>query len=427
MGRHSAPGPVERRHSTPRRWERPRMPLGSLAAVLVLAALTVLAFTRPGGHPTGRAGASARGSGPSVAGTSTAQQPTAAGAPSAHKPSTASVPAAQPWLAPLPASSTGHLSRGSDPAALPSDVLIADKLNNRLIVVDPQGRIRWQFPRRGDLSPGQSFRIPDDAFFSPDGRYIIATQEDAAVISVIDIAAHRIVYQYGHPGSPGSAPNYLDNPDDAMMLPNHTIISPDIKNCRLIMIAPGAHRVERVIGTTTNACLHSPPQRWGSPNGMFPTPDGHYLVTEINGDWVDSIGIDGHVYWSTHPPGVNYPSDSNQIGPNRYLTVDYSSPGQVVIFNRAGQSLWRFTGSGANTLDHPSLALPLPNGDVILNDDYNHRVIVVDPRTDKIVWQYGVTGVAGRAPGYLNNPDGLDLVPPNSLLVTHASTMGGSS
>jgi hypothetical protein len=33
-----------------------------------------------------------------------------------------------------------------------------------------------------------------------------------------------------------------------------------------------------------------------------------------------------------------------------------------------------------------------------------------------VVWQYGVTGVAGRRAGYLNNPDGIDLVPPNSLL-----------
>ena len=67
-------------------------------------------------------------------------------------------------------------------------MLIADHLNNRLLIVDPQGRIRWAFPRRGDLGPGQTFRVPDDAFFSPDGRYIIATEEDDQVISVINVA-----------------------------------------------------------------------------------------------------------------------------------------------------------------------------------------------------------------------------------------------
>jgi DNA-binding beta-propeller fold protein YncE len=76
---------------------------------------------------------------------------------------------------------------------LPADVLVADHLNNRLVIIDPQGRIRWAFPRPGDLKAGQTFRVPDDAFFSPDGRYIIATQEDDQVITVISVATSKIV------------------------------------------------------------------------------------------------------------------------------------------------------------------------------------------------------------------------------------------
>jgi hypothetical protein len=64
------------------------------------------------------------------------------------------------------------------------------------------------------------------------------------------------------------------------------------------------------------------------------------------------------------------------------------------------------------------------NGDVLANDDANNRVIVVDPRTNRVVWQYGHTHVAGSGAGYLDNPDGLDLYPPNSELVTRAATMG---
>ena len=153
--------------------------------------------------------------------------------------------------------------------------------------------------------------------------------------------------------------------------------------------------------------------------------NGHYLVTEINGDWVDEFGLDGTVFWSAHPPGVAYPSDVNEISPGRYIAVDYSRPGQVVIFNRAGIALWRYAPtSPGSELDHPSLVEPLPNGDILLTDDYNDRVIVVDPQRNRIVWQYGHDGVAGSAPGYLNTPDGLDLLPPSSLLTTRASTMG---
>lgn len=331
---------------------------------------------------------------------------------------------AEPWLASTPGTVIGHLGAGSDPSVLPSDLLIVDKFNNRLVVIDPQGRIRWQFPQPGDLAAGQTFLIPDDAFFAPDGKSIIVTQEDQAVVTIVDIATHRIAYRYGIPGKPGMANNQLNNPDDAMMLPNGYILSADIQNCRLVLISPGTHQPARIIGLTTTACRHAPPQRWGSPNGAFPMLNGHYLVTEINGDWVDELDLNGTVSWSAHPPGVAYPSDSNEISPGLYLTVDYSNPGQVVTFDRTGRKVWSFSGTGRDTLNHPSLALPLPNGDIVLNDDYNHRVIVIDPRTNKIVWQYGVTGKSGTAPGYLNNPDGIDLAPPQSLLTDHAATMG---
>ena len=306
---------------------------------------------------------------------------------------------------------------------LPADLLIADKRNNRLIVIDPQGRLVWQFPRPGDLAPGQTFLIPDDAFFSADGKYIVATEEDDFAIRVIDVATHRIAASYGHPGVHGSRPGYVWNPDDAMMLANGDLVTADIKNCRVIVVSPAAQTVTRQLGVTGH-CTHHPPSTFGSPNGAFPTTTGHYLVTEINGDWVDEIDLAGHVYWTTHPPRVRYPSDTNEIGPNKYLTVDYSYPGQVVVFNQAGQTLWRYAPTGSNRLNHPSLALPLPNGDILLNDDLNDRVIVVDPRTNTVVWQYGHTGVRGVAAGYLNIPDGVDLVPPYSFAAAHTAALG---
>jgi hypothetical protein len=53
----------------------------------------------------------------------------------------------------------------------------------------------------------------------------------------------------------------------------------------------------------------------------------------------------------------------------------------------------------------------LAPGLVAINDDYRDRVVIVSIRTDRIVWQYGHTDVPGRRPGYLNTPDGLDLLP----------------
>jgi len=319
-------------------------------------------------------------------------------------------------------SAAARLAPGSDPGVLPGPILVADEDNNRVVEISPAGQVLWQFPRPGDLAPGQTFERPDDVFFSPDGTQIIATQEEDFAVTLIDVATHKIVWRYGQPGVHGSGPNRLWNPDDAMVMPNGDVVIADIINCRIIVVAKGEHTVARSYGQV-GSCYHNPPLRFGSPNGAFPLQDGNWLVTEINRDWVSEIAPGGKVLWSTHPPGVAYPSDTNEIGPNRYLTVDYSYFGQVVIFDRSGRTIWRYRPTGAAALNHPSLAFGLPNGDVMLNDDANHRVIVVDPRTDHVVWQYGVTGRPGSALGFLNNPDGVDLAPPYSLLGTHAATL----
>jgi DNA-binding beta-propeller fold protein YncE len=266
--------------------------------------------------------------------------------------------------------------------------------------------------------------VPDDAFFSPGGRYIIATEEDYSVISIIDTVTHRITRRYGHPGGPGAAPGMVHNPDDAMLLPGGDLLSADIRNCRILVVPPGAHRPSRMYGTT-GVCMHRPPHYYGSPNGAFPMNNGDYLITEINNDWVDAMSLSGKVKWSVHPPGIVYPSDSNQVGPNRFLTVGYTDPGKIVEFTRRGKALWRYhPRSKGAALNHPSLAVPLPNGDILLNDDYDDRVVVIDPHTNRIVWQYGHRGRPGTRPGYLNIPDGVDPLPPYSLVGTHATTMG---
>ena len=208
----------------------------------------------------------------------------------------------------LTAAGPGRLVPGSDPRDLPRPLLISDEHNNRLPIIDRDGRTMWEFPRRGDLAAGQTFKTPDDAYFTPDGKEIIATQGDDNVISVIDVASRKIVYTYGRSGVAGSGPGRVNGPDDAMMLPNGDIVASDISNCRIIMIPKGAHAVSRQLGRT-GACQHQPPQTLGSPSGAFPMMNGSYLVSEIDGGWVTEMSLSGHVAWSVQLPSVKYISD----------------------------------------------------------------------------------------------------------------------
>jgi hypothetical protein len=63
---------------------------------------------------------------------------------------------------------------------------------------------------------------------------------------------------------------------------------------------------------------------------------------------------------------------------------------------------------------------------IAVTDDWHHRVIVIDPRTKKIVWQYGHFGIASAARGYLSKPEGLDLLPA-PFAARRASTSRGST
>ncbi len=327
-----------------------------------------------------------------------------------------------PTGASKPADAPTTLAPGSNPSVLPGPVLIADRDNNRLLEVSPTGTILWRFPAPGDLHAGQTFKLPDDAFFSPDGRRIIVTQEDEFAISVVDPGTGHIVYRYGHPGVPGSEPGYLHNPDDALLMPSGEILTADIKNCRVLVIRPPAHAPLRQLGATGN-CEHRLGASYGSPNGAFPTANGGTAITEINGDWLDLLGSDGRPLLDTHPPGFTYPSDTNEVRPGLFLSADYVDPGAIETFTSGGRLQWRYDPNGPNALNQPSLALPLPNGDFLANDDKNQRVIVIDPHTNRIVWQYGHTSVRGSGAGFLSNPDGVDLAPPYSLAMRFARTL----
>lgn len=240
---------------------------------------------------------------------------------------------------------------------LPGYLMIADRDNNRIIIVSSRKRIVWRFPASGS---GAQLSEPDDAFVS---AYLLANGE-------VQVA--------------------------------------DIINCRVLWLTP-AKRIVRSIGSVGN-CTHAPPGALSDPNGDTSVPGGGVLVTEIGG-WVDLLGRHGRLLWSATTP-TTYPSDAQLLPNGNVLVAGYTSPGRVDIIGPHGRVVWTYDPpSGPGSLDHPSLAVQLPNGRIAATDDFNHRVVLIDPASRRIVWQYGHDGVPGSAPGYLDKPDGLELLP----------------
>jgi outer membrane protein assembly factor BamB len=311
--------------------------------------------------------------------------------------------------------------RGAGSPFAGDKLLIADRGSDRLLLLNDRDQVVWRYPSPGRAAPHGGFYFPDDAFFIRHGTAIISNQEDNDTIVEIAYPSGRITFHYGHPRTAGSAPGYLNTPDDAYLLGNGQMVVADPGNCRVIIINPSTKRVVHQIGTP-GRCLHDPPSALGSPNGDTPLADGNLLISEINGSWIDEVTRTGRKIWAVHLP-IGYPSDAQQLGPDRYLVADYEHPGGIVEFNRQGRILYRYQpSSGLGELDHPSLVERLPSGVFMVNDDYNDRMVAIDPATRALVWQYGVDGQPGTKPGHLNTPDGFDLLAPDGTTPTHPTT-----
>ena len=327
----------------------------------------------------------------------------------AATPSTPANPAT-PTIDPSPGPTGPPLAdvKGSHPGLFPGGLLIADRGNGRLLVVTSGGAILWRFPIAGSLPRGQRFEA-DDAFISPDGKTIVANDDTHQVIDRIDIRTRRVIWQYGHYGIASRRPGYLNGPDDAYPLANGDVVVADIRNCRVIQIAP-SRRIVRQWGRT-GICADRAPTTYGSPNGDTPLPDGGLLITEIRGSRVVRLSASGKVIFDIHVPTA-YPSDAHLDAHGNVIVADYSTIGAVVAVTPTGRLLWRYgPARGPGRLDHPSLAVPLTDGTVLINDDFRQRVVILDPVRRKIIWQYGRTDTPGAGPGRLHIPDGVDLAP----------------
>jgi hypothetical protein len=295
----------------------------------------------------------------------------------------------------------GHLAAGSSASALPANILIADRNNNRLVVISPLGRVVWTRALTG----------PSDAFLSLTGRSIVVTEPGSFVALQLAVSDRHVIYRYGHSGHPGAADNRLHDPETAQELSNGRLVIADKSNCRILFLAPPSHRPVAKLGAP-GACLHEPPKNFGYPDAVFPAlSGGGIVVTEVDPPWIDLLNGADAVTAQLRVPTLSVPDDANEYAPGELIATSHSHPGAVEEVATSGKVLWSYgPTSGPGELDKPSLAVRLPGGDVLVCDSDNDRIIVIDPQTNTIVWQYGHTHVPGSRPGYLHTPDSAVLV-----------------
>lgn len=289
------------------------------------------------------------------------------------------------------------------PGPLPYPVLIAG--GGHVIEVTPNKQVVWQYPPESTASATATGTPPaaTDAFFAPDGGSVIATAEHQSVVARIDYYAKRITWQFGVAGQPGGDATHLNYPDDAHVLPNGNVIVADIRNCRVLTIAPAGTVLASWGAPQAGYCKTDLGKgAFGYPNGAAPQADGGVLLSFSADDHIALLSSAGKVLWDLTAPNLygGFVSDAQLLPGGDVLVCGYGKPGSVVRFNRRGVVWHYFVPSGESALSDPTMALALPGGDVLVADSGHNRVVVIDPGTNQIVWQYS-TG--------LQDPEGIDL------------------
>lgn len=299
-----------------------------------------------------------------------------------------------------------YFAAGSEAAVLSQNVLIADRNNSRLLSISPKGQVVWDQPQT----------TPSDAYLSSTGHTAIVTEHTQAVVLDRLVDSGHVSFTYGHAGHAGSADNFLSDPQTGQETLTGELVIADLGNCRVLFVNTPFHRPVKTLGKA-GQCVHqvtSAPVTLDHPDAAFPTSDGGVVVTELSSPgFVDVFNRSDALTSSVQLSSTfTDPYDANEFAPGKLIIVNRANPGLVEEFSTKGAPLWTWPQSGSkDSLDRPSLARVLANGDVLIADSGNDRVIVVDPTTNKIVWQYGHTHTAGTAKGYLHTPDSVDLVP----------------
>jgi hypothetical protein len=95
---------------------------------------------------------------------------------------------------------------------------------------------------------------------------------------------------------------------------------------------------------------------------------------------------------------------------------DGCADNRVIVVNKAGNIIWQYgqagvAGNDTNELNVPVAAIQLPNGDFLITDQANNRVIEVNQTTKQIVWNYSD----------LNGPNSAELLDNGNILIADQS------
>jgi hypothetical protein len=208
-----------------------------------------------------------------------------------------------------------------------------------------------------------------------------------------------IVWQYGQAGVTGSGPNQLNVPVFAIQLPNRDIMIVDQGNERVIQVDRFSKKIVFQYGCPTCNLLNNP-------NSAEVLPNGHILIADENNSRAIEIDRQGNIVWQVgKAQGLNIVAFASRL-PNGDTLVTDSGNNRIVEFTPDKQIVFQYftnTAKNSNPSPNPTNAVELANGDISIADQFNDRALIID-RDKTTDFQYGMTNVIGNGPDQLYAP-----------------------
>ena len=286
-----------------------------------------------------------------------------------------------------------------------NNVLIADQWNNRVIETTPSGAIIWSFglgpndfSTNSPISVNDAERVGDYTLMANpgDGPGVIPQAPNGAVdnrVLLVDPAG-KIVWQYGQFGQTGDGPNLLSVPVQCTFVPPFNVLITDQGNSRVIEVNYNKEIVWQYPGTDTNAG-----DQLNAPNSAEMLANGHVLIADQgNNRALEVTSADEIVNTFTAGGTVNTLAFVSRL-PNGNTLLTDAGNARIVEVNPNDQVVWQYfttntaptdgTGAMSVAAPQPTRAIRLANGDTLISDQLNNRVIRVDS-SGNILADYGL-------------------------------------
>lgn len=302
------------------------------------------------------------------------------------------------------------------------NILISDQFNNRVVEINIKGEIVWSYGLGPTDFSTQSIIGVNDA--QRVGKYTLmaGTGTPAGVISqapggvadnrviLVDPEGH-IVWQYGQFGVSGSGPNMLSTPTQCTFIPkrhpnNHvlkgTVLITDQGNNRIIEVDENQNIVWSYPGNN-----HNPSDQLLSPNSAERLWNGNTLIADEGNNRAIEVDVNYNVVMMYTANGtLGACAFASRLHDGHVLLTDASNS-RIVEVNANDHVIWQyFTNQDAlsNPAPSPSRGIRLRNGNTLISDQYNNRVLIVSP-TNNVVANFGLplngsTGIVGTNNGY---------------------------